>query len=171
VGGSSGAAKSRGSQLHLLLEHLPLLPRPEWEAAARWLLDDALSADNISLLAEAKRCVDAAPEVFAPDSLAEVDISAHIPALDGRISGAIDRLIVGETHIRAVDFKSNIVVPTRQEDVPDGILRQMGAYLEALVQIWPDRSISIEVLWTATGKLMVLEHAIVRRALANAPTS
>ncbi len=171
LGGDTDAAKFRGSQLHLLLEHLPRLPRPEWELAANWLLDSVSATDVASLLAEAKRCIDAAPELFTGDSLAEIDISAHIPALDDRISGAIDRLIVEESRVRAVDFKSNVVVPTRQENVPDGILRQMGAYLAALEQIWANREVSVEILWTATGELMVLEHAIVRKALALAPTS
>ena len=171
LAGDSEAAKSRGTQLHLLLEHLPRLPRADWPQAAVRLLDGASTGDVAPLLAEATKCVDALPEIFADDTLAEVEISAHIPVLDGHISGTIDRLIVEDTRIRAIDFKSNTVVPALPEDVPEGILRQMGAYLEALEQIWPDRVISIEILWTATRQIMVLEHAIVRNALSRSTTS
>ncbi|MGI9388896.1 MAG: double-strand break repair helicase AddA [Boseongicola sp.] len=171
LGGESETAKLRGSQLHLLFEHLPILPRSDWKRTADQLLDNAASTDVAQLLAEATQCVDAVPEVFSDSSLAEVDIAAHVPTLNSRIGGAIDRLIIKKERIRAIDFKSNAVVPTEQEEVPEGILRQMGAYLEALEQIWPEREISIEVLWTATGQVMVLEHAIVRSALSRSTTS
>ncbi len=171
AGAESSVATMRGSQLHRLLEHLPCLPRDEWEAAASNLLPGSPPDDFQPIFAEAVACIDALPEVFSSASLAEVDIFADIPTVKGQISGAVDRLIVEDACVRAIDFKSNKVVPTRQEDVPEGILRQMGAYLEALEEIWPRREISIEILWTATGGLMALEHAIVRRALANATTS
>ncbi|MGI9394582.1 MAG: UvrD-helicase domain-containing protein, partial [Boseongicola sp.] len=171
LGGESDAAKLRGSRLHLLFEHLPKLPRSDWKQAADRLLGDAASTDVEQLLAEATLCIDALPEVFSESSLAEVDISAHLPTLDWRISGAIDRLIIEKARVRAIDFKSNAVVPSRPEEVPGGILRQMAAYLEALEQIWPEREISIEILWTATRQVMVLKHAIVRNALSRSTTS
>ena len=68
----------------------------------------------------------------------------------------------------AVDFKTNSVVPTRVEDVPEGLLRQMGAYAEALSQIWPDRRIATAILWTRKAQLMPLPPDIVRAALRRA---
>ena len=57
------------------------------------------------------------------------------------------------------------MVPERPEDVPEGLLRQMGAYLEALKVIYPDRDVDVSILWTETSTHMVLPHVIVRDAL------
>ena len=99
-----------------------------------------------------------------------VDITAHLPALDRRLDGTIDRLRVTDTDILAVDFKTNALVPQTVEDTPGGLLRQMGAYLAALEQIWPDRQITLAILWTTDASLMEIPHDIARRALEYATT-
>ena len=93
------------------------------------------------------------------------------PSLEASINGTIDRLIIGDNQIKVIDFKTNQTVPERPEDTPDGILRQMGAYLEALEQIYPDTPITLTILWTKTSVLMEIPHGIVRSALARATTS
>ena len=156
-------AKARGTQVHRLLETLPALPRDSWSAAAARLLD--LSPDDTApLLAEASAVIEAAPDVFAPEALAEVDLTAGLPGTNSVIVGAVDRLLPGDKTVRLVDFKTNAEVPHSPEVVPDGLLRQMGAYLIAAEQVWPDREIVLEILWTRTLTRMVLPHAIVRAA-------
>ena len=166
-------AKRRGRQIHLLLEHLPNASDPD--CTARNLLlhgaDAAPEADIPGLLGEAQNALAAHPDVFRPETLAEVSIVAPSSAFDGVVSGVIDRLVVTEKAVHAIDFKTNAVVPDSPEQTPDGILRQMGAYLEALENIYPDREIILSVLWTATGDLMRLPHSIVRSALQAPPTS
>ena len=166
-------AKLRGRQVHLLLEHIPEAADPV--AVAKGLLSygpDAAEEEEIAgLLEEARRVLDLHPHIFAPGTLAEVDIVADVPALNGKISGTIDRLVISEDRVLAVDFKTNAVVPDSAENTPDGILRQMGAYLEALEQIYPNQRIDIAILWTSNGNLMPLEHGIVRQALRQTPTS
>ena len=81
----------------------------------------------------------------------------------------MDRLIVSEAEILAVDYKSNTVVPDRPEDTPEGILRQMAAYRAALRLIWPGRPVRIAVLWTAARALMDLPGDILEAALAGIP--
>ncbi|SMX24999.1 double-strand break repair helicase AddA [Boseongicola aestuarii] len=165
----SQAAMQRGTDIHLLLEALPALPEETWEAAALRLLPNA--ADRGDLLNEARQSILSFPEVFAPDSLAEVDLSASLPTLDGTLAGTVDRLIIAEDHVLAVDFKTNQIVPDTAETTPDGLLRQMAAYLEALEQIFPSHRIDLAILWTATPSLTHLPHGIVRPALARATTS
>ena len=104
--------------------------------------------------------------VFAPDSLAEVAFTA---TLNGRtLSGSIDRLIVTPDRIHLIDFKSNTVVPPTPAEVPEGILRQMGAYVAALRQIYPDRPVDPHILWTRTATLMPLDPNMVSAALNRA---
>jgi ATP-dependent helicase/nuclease subunit A len=44
----------------------------------------------------------------------------------------------------------------------------MGAYAEALAQIWPDRRIETAILWTRRALLMPLPPDIVRAAMQRA---
>lgn len=171
AGESTDLALARGSQLHLLLEHLPLWPETLWRERARALLasqEAGLPADFEAILVEALRVM-AAPglaALFGPDSLAEVEITADL--FDRPLSGAIDRLSVAPDHVLAVDYKSNRIVPARPDDVPEGLLRQMGAYRVALAQVFPDREIRVALLWTTTAELMHLPSALVDAAVARA---
>ncbi len=174
-GGASDEDRAlrRGRQIHLLLEHLPGQPDPE--AMAGRLLShgpDRAEEDEIyGLVTQALANLERHPELFCGDALAEVDVSAYLPTLDYAISGTIDRLILRPERVLAADFKTNAVVPERAEDTPEGLLRQMGAYLEALELIYPDREVDVAILWTETCELVSLPHAIVREALARSTIS
>ncbi len=166
--------KRRGRLIHLLFEHLPGADDPM--QVAQILLvqspDKAKREEIPELVNETLRNLSLFPDIFGKGSLAEVPIaSAQLPSLGGKISGAIDRLIVTAERVVAVDFKTNAIVPDRPEDTPEGLLRQMGAYLEALEQVYPDRSVDVAILWTSACKLMPLPHAIVREALRNSTIS
>lgn len=130
-------------------------------------LAEDLPEDTESVAAEALAVL-AAPAlraIFEGEALAEVPISAEIEPV-GRIHGVIDRLLVTPEKVTALDFKSNRTVPGAAADVPDGLLRQMGAYAAALTQVFPGRSIETGLIWTATQELMVLPHDLVSAALA-----
>ena len=167
------AARARGTALHLLLEHLPSAPAADRGEIARQLVsalpaEDPV-ADRESLIADALALVEAealAP-IFAEGALAEVTLSAP---LRGRLFlGAIDRLLVTETRVLAIDYKSNRLVPDTPEAVPDGILRQMGAYAAMLEQVYPGREIETAILWTAEARLMPLPRDLVISAFTSAP--
>ncbi|KNG93660.1 double-strand break repair helicase AddA [Pseudaestuariivita atlantica] len=164
------AAMAFGSIVHRLLEHLPALPRDTHRDAARDLLAEA----ERPLLDAAMRHVDAcldAPDLaplFAADALVEVPVTAPLAELDASILGVIDRLVIDDTRVLAVDFKSNATVPATIDAVPDGLLRQMGAYAAALAQIFPDRRIDTALVWTATGEIQMLPHNMVMDALSRA---
>ncbi|MBK4217620.1 double-strand break repair helicase AddA [Paracoccus caeni] len=170
------AAMLRGTRLHLLLEHLPGQAREAWRDVAT----SALSGDEgglpdeaelTALLAEVTAVIDAPDltEIMSPgpdaELLREVDLSAPLPGI-GILHGTIDRLIVTDECILAVDYKSNSEVPAAPEATPEGILRQMAAYRDALRLIWPDRRVEAAVLWTATRSLMMLPDPVLDQAMA-----
>ncbi len=166
------AALRRGRLIHLLLEHLPGLPQPGWAAALPAIMSlepgSVPAAEAADLLAEATRILtapDLAP-LFAPETLAEVALCADRPALGGPMQGIIDRLLVGDARVLAVDFKTNAAIPATPAAVPEGLLRQMGAYAEMLGAIYPDRRIETAILWTRSAELMVLPQDITAAALA-----
>ena len=167
AGRDEDEAKQRGTWLHMMLEHLPGTDPEHWPHMAANICSGAPEA--MELLAEA-RTVITRPELgflFQPETLAEVPVTANLALLNGRrLHGVIDRLVISDDRILAVDFKSNAVVPATADQTPDGLLRQMGAYAHVLAEIYPDRIIETAILWTATATLMPLPHDLVTNALA-----
>ena len=154
--GGDPDALDYGVMVHLLLEHLPQLPPAAWaDFAARHGAQTALI--EAQALLQAPHLVD----IFA-QGLAEVPLTA--PSAKGVMQGVIDRLIVTEAGVLAVDFKTNRTIPSRPDLVPEGLLAQMGAYLIALEQIYPNRPIDMAILWTKTASLMRLDHDMMRQA-------
>ncbi|SEO10716.1 DNA helicase/exodeoxyribonuclease V, subunit A [Salinihabitans flavidus] len=163
------AAKARGSRIHLLLEHLPAHPPADWPRIANNLLGER--ADIPALLSETSAVLGNADLawLFAPRTLAEVPVTANIG--QKRIHGVVDRLILSDHHVLAVDFKTNTLVPSTPHQVPDALLRQMGAYAHALKQVYPDHGVETAFLWTRSATLMRLPHDLVIDALAEALSS
>ena len=174
AGGNEGALR-RGSFIHLLLEHLPAVAKCERLDAAKDLrmrIEEDLSDDEFEECLESCDLMLDDPELqflFSGNALAEVAITARPPSLEQRpIYGFIDLLLVEPERVLAVDFKTNAVVPKRSEDVPEAILRQMGAYLESLELIYPGRRAETAILWTKNSKLMPLGREAVVSALRRA---
>ncbi|WP_299964673.1 double-strand break repair helicase AddA [uncultured Roseobacter sp.] len=162
------AAKAYGTLVHRYLEHLGAASPADWPAIAAALRNADPGVPHTEAEAEA-RAVIQHPQLaalFTRQSLTEVAITAPFRA--ERISGVIDRLIVEDTRILAVDFKTNRATPQCAEDCPEGLLRQMGAYAHALAQIYPDHTIETAILWTRTQRLMRLPHEMVIQALDRA---
>ncbi|MGJ5617727.1 double-strand break repair helicase AddA [Sulfitobacter sp. MF3-043] len=159
-GADQETAKSYGSLVHLLLEH----------AHSRAELGAGIDPGVLANAQREASTVLNAPDlshIFGPGTLAEVAVTGTIGAR--RVHGTIDRLLVSENTILAVDFKTNRVVPQSPEACPEGLLRQMGAYAHVLAQIYPNHEIRTAILWTARQELMVLPHNIVTSALERSP--
>lgn len=166
-------ALRKGRMIHLLLELLPGMDAARWPQAAAAILSgssDQARPDEIPALLEEAAAVLSAPAlhpVFAPDALAEVPFTAPLPALGGRpVYGIMDRVILSPDAVRIVDFKTNAVVPASAQEVPLGLLRQMGAYCQAAEQIFPGRRVDCAILWTRDATLMPLPTDLVIAALA-----
>ena len=156
----------RGTAIHLLLEHLPNQPVVDRFTMATKLL---ASLDIGSIATDIPKIIDrilSAPHLshlWNPDALAEVDITAQVGP--HRFHGTIDRLLITDTHILAVDYKSNRLVPTTPDQTPEGLLRQMGAYYASLATVFPNHTIEVAILWTDTANLMNLPKELVSAAL------
>ena len=166
-------AKARGRRLHLLLEHLPEIAKPAWSAAAPGILAGEGTVEDAeagALLQEAVACLTAPhlAAIFAEGALAEVSLTADSPTLGRTLVGQIDRLILTDTRLLAVDFKSNAVCPEGPEEVPEGLLRQMGAYAEMLAAIYPGKTVETAILWTREARLMPLPSELTTPALTRA---
>ena len=154
-------AARRGTLLHLLFERLPgVAPENRMAAAERWLevsggvFDVALRTSYAATVCDILQHADF-KDIFAQDALAEAPIAAVLA--DGRvIAGTVDRLLVGETLVRVVDFKTGAFVPATADAVPRAHLGQMAAYAEALRVIFPGRTVEAALLYTSGPKMIAL---------------
>ncbi|MGJ8621802.1 MAG: double-strand break repair helicase AddA [Yoonia sp.] len=161
------AAKARGTLIHRLLEHLPMAAPADRQALGLQLVQ----TDDAELVTDVIRLIDnpALAHLWTDTALTEVDITADIAGI-GRIHGAIDRLLITDTKITAIDYKSNRITPDTAGQTPEGLLRQMAAYRQGLAAVFPDLPIEVAILWTHTGNLMVLPDELLDQALADIPT-
>jgi ATP-dependent helicase/nuclease subunit A len=156
--------RKRGVILHRLLEILPTLPATQWEAAGKLLITQAMprleGATQQAWLAEVQAILqhpDFFP-VFATGSQAEVPITATIEQ-DGKprvLSGQLDRLVVTETSVLVVDYKTNRSIPPSAAEIPPLYRQQLTSYAKALAIIYPQHEIKTAILWTAAPLLMPL---------------
>jgi ATP-dependent helicase/nuclease subunit A len=169
AGEDIGLAKAYGTYLHRLLEIWPGVA-----AADRSRLAASIPADLPEALIEEARQEAAAvlddpalAPCFGEAALAEVPLSAKVNGIP--FLGTIDRLLISDGKVRAIDFKSNRSVPRTADDCPEGLLRQMGAYAAMLKEIYPDREIETALLWTRSRELMLLPHDLVTDAFGRVP--
>ena len=157
IDGDGSRARLRGIAAHRLLEHLPAVAPADRPGAARRLLtssslDDgereALAESMIELVADP-----AFAALFAPDALAEAPINAVVG--DRIITGQIDRLLVGEGEVIALDYKTGRA-PAEGEAVPEAYRVQMESYRAALGAVFPDRTITCGLLFVDAPRLVWL---------------
>ncbi|MGN7158692.1 double-strand break repair helicase AddA [Sphingomonas sp. SAFR-052] len=154
------AAAERGRLLHQLFERLPDLPRDSRaDAAERWLagtagVEDAKLRQRVTRDAMAILDDPVFADLFGPDALAEAPIAAVVGTQV--VAGTVDRLCIGDTVARVVDFKTGRRVPSSLDAIPVYHLKQMAAYAAALAVIFPDRAIEAALLYTAGPTLFVL---------------
>lgn len=162
LGPSARAAAARGTALHTLFERLPGLP-PAARAAAGIRLARQLApeADPEALVAEVLRILDdpAHAALFGDHALAEAPIAAVVGQTV--VAGQVDRLLITDSHVLIVDFKTGRRVPASIEDAPPYHLAQMAAYAAALRQIFPAHKVEAALLYTAGPRLLTLSQALL----------
>jgi ATP-dependent helicase/nuclease subunit A len=160
-------AARRGTALHRLFELLPAVaPAQRAGLAAQWCGLNVPDLDADELVATVLAVLDdpAFAAVFATGALTEAPVAAVVG--DQVIAGSIDRLLVTETDVLAVDFKTGSRVPADVAAVPEAHLRQMAAYVAALARVFPGRAVRAGLLYTAGPRLIELTPQDLGDALA-----
>jgi ATP-dependent helicase/nuclease subunit A len=167
------AARQKGIALHALLQHLTRVPPDRridvaHAAAVTLLADRPQMADLVASEALEILSDPALAPIFGPDSRAEVSF-----ALDGsrsgapvRLTGRIDRLVVDETGVTVIDFKSDALAPETADGVPEAYWMQLGLYAKIAARLFPGQKISTAILWTTPRRLMVLDPNRLARTSA-----
>lgn len=150
-------AARRGRLIHALLERLPDVPGADRaEAARRWLtrqagdLPEALRGEMVAAALGVLDHPGFAP-IFSSAALAEVPLAATVDGVV--VTGTADRLLIEESRITVVDFKTTRRAPGSAAEIPLSTLKQMAAYVAALEAIHPGREVRAGVLYTHTPVL------------------
>jgi ATP-dependent helicase/nuclease subunit A len=169
-------ALQRGTLVHRLLQSLPDIAAPRRREAALaylarnadgWTEEErrALAESTLALIADGRF----AP-VFAPGSRAEVSIVGRLERPGGRpalVSGQIDRLVVTDSEVLIVDFKTNHAPPGRPDEAPRGYVRQLALYRAVLARLYPQRPVRAALLWTESAELMEISAPALEAELAS----
>ncbi|KRR03970.1 DNA helicase UvrD [Bradyrhizobium jicamae] len=169
-------ALQRGTLVHRLLQSLPeIAAERRREAALAHLARNAngWAAEERQQLAESTLALIGDPRfapVFAPGSRAEVSIVGRLERPGGRpalVSGQLDRLVVTDSEVLIVDFKTNHTPPSRPEAAPRGYVRQLALYRAVLGKLYPQLPVRAALLWTETSELMEISAPALEAELAS----
>ncbi len=163
---SAADAARRGTLLHALFERLPAVaPHRRRDVAEGWLAKPGREADPArrAALIEAALAVIEHPDfaaIFASDALAEAPIAAVVG--ETVVAGTVDRLLVTDSSVQVIDFKTGSRVPAGADSVPAYHLRQMAAYAAALETVFPGKRVEAALVYTAGPALIRLDEETLR---------
>lgn len=154
----------RGNITHKLLQILPDVTHEKREDRAKAYvsqpahdLSKHVQDDIIKEVMDILNNSDFTP-IFGTNSVAEAPITGLLK--DNRlVSGQIDRLLVTETTVFIIDYKSNRPSPENIKDVPKIYYNQMKAYADVMREIYPKHIIKAALLWTDKCQLMEIDVA------------
>lgn len=174
TGPEAAARLRRGTLIHRLLQWLPALePGARREAAQRYLavegrgLPDGMEGEIVASVLAVLDHPDLAA-LFGPGSRAEATLAGRGPGLpEGLwVAGTVDRLVVTETEVLIVDYKTSRMAPARPEDVDPSFVAQMAAYRTVARAAWPNHAVRCALVWTDGPSLMMLPDGLMDEALA-----
>ncbi len=148
-----------GRDLHLLLEKLPFYSLDSRKNVAHLLLKSSFFKDKNILLKLIQTALSILENqnlsfLFGKGSSGEAPLMGTIKGQ--KISGRIDRLVIGEKEIWVVDYKSDKDIPISASSVKSEYRAQLSLYAELLKKIYPTTLIRIGILWLETENFMEL---------------
>ena len=168
------AARKEGLALHALLQHLGRVAPEERARVAPQALETLLPEapdrhPHIANKALAIQANSAFASLFGPDSRAELPFRVQALRAGQKIwlSGRIDRVVVDDSGVLVVDYKSDASVPKGADGVPGNYLTQLGLYALVAGQLFPGRPVRAAILWTELESLMKLPDERLAAARAD----
>ena len=168
-------ALERGRIVHRLMQSLPDVP-PEGRqnAVERYLVNaakDFSSAEQAEIARQVFAILDNEnfAGVFALGSRAEVPIVGRISGPGGGavpVAGQMDRLVVTEEAVLAVDYKTDRIVPAGIQEAPEAYITQVALYRALLMRLYPEKTVRAALLFTTAPLLIEIPASVMATALA-----
>ncbi|MGI2036025.1 double-strand break repair helicase AddA [Rhizobium panacihumi] len=171
-------ALQRGRMTHRMLQMLPDIAPTERRAAAERYATRAVpfwpEAERLRLI-ETVMGVLSAPDLsdaFADHAQAEVSImgTLKLDQRDYAVSGRIDRLVVNDSRVMIMDYKTNRNPPSSEEKTPFSHRAQLAIYREILAPLYPGRAIDCVLVYTESGHAIRLSDDLLARTLSELRT-
>ncbi len=166
-------ALQRGRMTHRMLQMLPDFPPAERREAAQRYASRTVpfwpEAERVRLI-ETVMGVLSAPDLsdaFSDHAQSEVSIMGTLK-LDDReyaVSGRIDRLVVSDSRVMIMDYKTNRNPPASEEQTPISHRAQLAIYREILAPLYPGRAIECVLVYTESGRAIRLSDDLLARSL------
>ncbi|MGL4975863.1 MAG: 3'-5' exonuclease, partial [Bosea sp. (in: a-proteobacteria)] len=168
-------AAAAGRMAHMLLQLLPDVP-PEQRAERA----EVLCAAKASGLPAARRAelisqvldVIRSPQLsalFVKGSLAEVAIAGSVTLASGetrQVQGQVDRLAVSATRVILADYKTAARPPRSADQIQRSTVAQLAIYRHLVMQLYPGRTVEVQVIYTANMSVLAPSEASMDAALA-----
>ena len=151
----------RGNLIHKLLQFIPLKEENKRQDIINSYLE--ISASDLPEFERKKIAHEVLSLVNAPQyaplfSVNSVAEAAVMGEVDGRIiSGQIDRLVVTDSKVMIIDYKTNRPAAQNLADVPPAYCKQMQAYRSLITKLYPDKQVETYILWTNTAQIMEIK--------------
>ena len=160
--GRSRKDLSRGTVIHKLLQNLPNIPAALREAhALTYAKKLNLPESDAVHLAALLNSPELQPFLIA-GSQAEVEIVGLLE--NGQhVNGRIDRLVITDTEIFLLDYKTDRSVPAFTSP-EHAYAQQIAIYADLLEKNHPNHQIKAALLWTQTSKLEWLSKELLTQA-------
>ncbi|MCR9266527.1 MAG: PD-(D/E)XK nuclease family protein, partial [Alphaproteobacteria bacterium] len=147
--------------IHKLLQTLPVLPRERRREAAELFVaaQPDFDDDARTVMVEETLGILDHPEfapLFGPGSRAEVSLVGRADTLPGSVivRGQVDRLVVTDTEVQIIDYKTNRPPPDTVAAVAKVYIGQLATYRELLRAVHPGKTVRCALLWTDAARLM-----------------
>ncbi len=143
----------RGKFIHALLEYLPNIDESNWSKIIGYLETqyDCRGFNISEILNQVKKLFKAYPDLFSNHAIVEMPLMGEI---EGQmISAQLDRVLIGESDIFFVDYKTNQQVPNQ---LPEIYQKQMAYYEALLKKKYPNHEVKGTILWFETMGLQMV---------------
>jgi len=166
-------ALKKGNATHKLLEVLPDIAIENREQLARQYLSQTCNewtdVQREEVLASVFKIFSDASfgYLFNGTAKAEVSVAGRLDVNSGSmlVTGQIDRLVVSDSRITVLDYKTNRYVPETIDTVPDEYITQLALYRELVSRIYSDKTIISALLWTQKPQIMPIHDDMLDASL------
>jgi ATP-dependent helicase/nuclease subunit A len=165
-GHETSAALDLGTAVHKALEAVADARSELWAQRAREAARPHVAAAELAnVVAEVLRVRQdpALQFIFGSGSFGEVALRGWVmwQGQRFRFPGRIDRVVVRDTDVLVVEFKTDRFVPTDVAGIRPSYVRQLALYRRALEGLYPGKAVSCGILWTVAARLTMVPVELI----------
>lgn len=171
-GDGAGGGLERGRAIHRALERLASAPAERWsdvarESALQFIDDPVLARAAANEALQVRRDL-LLSHLFGSGSYGEVPLRGFVDWRGRKVevAGRLDRVVVRDSDVLIVEFKTDRVVPKALTAIPANYVAQLALYRMAVERLFPGRAVNCAILWTVEPRLGLLPSPVLQEAVS-----